>query len=274
MHNRSALVGLLGTLALAVAVPQIATASNSAGDGTRTLTVSQSANLSGDGQTVTVTGSGYDTNKGIYVALCVATPKGTLPSPCGGGVDMEGDGGASVWISDNPPSYASGLPIAYGAGGSFRVSFKVGPIINSITDCRAVQCAIVTKNDHTINNDRSQDLQIPVTFTGTPVATAAPKPTTTTKAPQGATTTASTVAPDDSVSSEGDAEDTATTVPASTVVATTDDGVTEITVADDVEDLIAVSTATDSSFPVLPALGLVTLLIVAGVFFAANRRKR
>ena len=274
MHNRSALVGLLGTLALAVAVPQIATASNSAGDGTRTLTVSQSANLSGDGQTVTVTGNGYDTNKGIYVALCVATPKGTLPSPCGGGVDMEGDGGASVWISDNPPSYASGLPIAYGAGGSFRVSFKVGPIINSITDCRAVQCAIVTKNDHTINNDRSQDLQILVTFTGTPVTTAAPKPTATTKAPQVATTTASTVAPDDSVASEGDAQDTATTAPVSTEVATTDDGVTEITVADGVEDLIAVSTSADSSFPVLPALGLVTLLIVAGVFFAANRRKR
>jgi hypothetical protein len=275
MQIRPTIIGLFGSLALGFVMPQIAVASNSVGDGTRTLTVSQSANLSGDGQTVTVTGSGYDTNKGIYVALCVATPKGALPSPCGGGVDMEGDGGASVWISDNPPSYASGLPIAYGAGGSFRVSFKVGPIINQVTDCRAVQCAIVTKNDHTINNDRSQDLQIPVTFTGTPVATAAPKPTVTTKAPQVTTTTASTNDVDESVSSEGDAEDTATTAPASTEeVVTTDDDVIEITVADDVEDLIAVSTATDSSFPILPALGLATLPIVAGVFFAANRRKR
>ncbi len=36
----------------------------------------------------------------------------------------EGDGGASVWISDNPPSYAAGLPRPYGPGGSFRVNFK------------------------------------------------------------------------------------------------------------------------------------------------------
>ena len=274
MQKRPVIVGLIGTLALVFAMPEMAVASNSVSDGTRTLTVSQSANLSGDGQTVTVTGSGYDTAKGIYVALCVATPKGVLPSPCGGGVDMEGDGGASVWISDNPPSYASGLPIAYGAGGSFRVSFKVGPIINSITDCRAVQCAIVTKNDHTINNDRSQDLQIPVTFTGTPVATAAPKPTATTKAPQVSVSTASTLAPDEGVSSEGDAQETSTTAPPSTESEVITSDVTEITVTDDVEDLIAVSTATGSSFPVLPALGLVTLLIVAGVFFAANRRKR
>jgi LPXTG-motif cell wall-anchored protein len=55
---------------------------------------------------------------------------------------------------------------------------------------------------------------------------------------------------------------------------TVDDSVTEITVSDDVQDLIAVSTSADSSFPILPALGLVILLIVAGVFFAANRRKK
>lgn len=275
MQLRPVFLGLIGALVLVAPLP--VSASNSATDGTRTLSVSQSANLSGDGQTVTVTGSGYDTAKGIYVALCVAAPKGVLPSPCGGGVDMEGDGGASVWISDNPPSYASGLPIAYGPGGSFRVTFKVGPIINSVTDCRAVQCAIVTKNDHTINNDRSQDLQIPVTFTGTPVATIAPKPTATTKAPSVATTV--TTVADSGVTSEGDAQDEpiteATTSDSnSTDEATSDDGVTEITVADNVDELIAVSTDTDSAFPVLPALGLVMLLIVAGVFFAANRRKR
>jgi hypothetical protein len=273
MHFRRVFPGLFGALA-AVVLPQAVSASNSASDGIRTLSVSQSAGLSGDGQSVTVTGSGYDTTKGIYVALCVASPKGVLPSPCGGGVDMEGDGGASVWISDNPPSYASGLPIAYGPDGSFRVTFKVGPIINSVTDCRVVQCAIVTKNDHTINNDRSQDLQIPVTFTGTPVATVAPKSTTTTKAPAVATTEVATSAPDEGVSAEGEVVD------GSTMETTTDDGevgddsVTEITVVDNVEDLIAVSTSGDSSVPVLPALGGVMLLIVAGVFIAANRRKR
>lgn len=278
MHFRRVFLGLFGALIVAFVPSQSVVASNSASDGTRTLSVSQSANLSGDGQTVTVTGSGYDTAKGIYVALCVASPKGQLPSPCGGGVDMEGDGGASVWISDNPPSYASGLPIAYGPGGSFRVTFKVGPIINSVTDCRAVPCAIVTKNDHTINNDRSQDLQIPVTFTGTPVATVAPKPTATTKAPGVATTVVATSVPDTGVTSEGEAQEESTTETSAAEPTTdgeaSDDGVTEITVADNVDDLIAVSTSTGSSFPVLPALGAVMLLIVAGVFFAANRRKR
>jgi hypothetical protein len=251
-------------------------ASNSASDGTRTLTVSQSTNLSGDGQSVTVSGSGYDTNKGIYVALCVATPAGVLPSPCGGGVDMEGDGGASVWISDNPPSYATGLPISYGPGGSFRVSFKVGPIINSITDCRVVRCAIVTKNDHTINNDRSQDLQIPVTFTGNPVATTLPKnATTTTKA-------GTTTVPGASVETESQGEVEATPYgeaePSDTALLEeepTTATVTEITVADNVDDLAAVATSNGSSRPnVLAGLSLVMLLIVFGVFFAARRRKQ
>ncbi len=274
MHIRRVILGLLGVVPLVLAGPYVANASSSASDGTRTLTVSQGTNLSGDGQTVTVSGSGYDTNKGIYVALCVATPKGSLPSPCGGGVDMEGDGGASVWISDNPPSYASGLPISYGSGGSFRVTFKVGPIINQVTDCRVVQCAIITKNDHTINNDRSQDLQIPVTFTGTPVATTAPKQPVTTKAPSIAPTTVASSVPNGAISTEDDMQDDVVTETTTIDEVASDNSVTEITVTDNVDELIAVSTSTNSSFRILPALSLVTLLIVAGVFFAANRRKR
>jgi len=273
MHVRRLFSGLFGVAMLGLLWTPLVSASNSVSDGTRTLTVSQSANLSGDGQSVTVSGSGYDTTKGIYVALCVATPSGVLPSPCGGGVDMEGDGGASVWISDNPPSYASGLPISYGPGGSFRVAFKVGPIINSITDCRVVRCAIVTKNDHTINNDRSQDLQIPVTFTGTPVATTLPKTTTTAKS--GATTIPSSTIVDESpveATPYGDSESTETT---SVDEVMTEETVTEITVADNVDDLVAVATSDTSSPPnVLAGLSLVMLLIVFGVFVAARRRKR
>jgi hypothetical protein len=276
MHLRRLISGLCGVALVGLFWAQSASASNSVSDGTRSLTVSQSANLSGDGQSVTVSGSGYDTNKGIYVALCVATPAGVLPSPCGGGVDMEGDGGASVWISDNPPSYASGLPISYGPGGTFRVSFKVGPIINSITDCRVVRCAIVTKNDHTINNDRSQDLQIPVTFTGTPVATTVPKNTTTTTKAGATTVPGAAVVTE----SQGDVEATPYGESATSDTTLLDDvtseaTVTEITVADNVDDLVAVSTSNESSRPnVLAGLSLVMLLVVAGVFFAARRRKQ
>lgn len=135
-------------------------------DGTRTIEVSKSRQLSESGESIRVVGSGFDTTRGIYVALCVVQPPDQQPSPCGGGVDRAGATGASIWISSNPPAYGVGLAIPYGEGGSFDVEFAVSPSINDVIDCRAVECAIVTKSDHTIAEDRSQDLVIPVTFTG------------------------------------------------------------------------------------------------------------
>jgi hypothetical protein len=55
----------------------------------------------------------------------------------------------------------------------------------------AVRCAIVTKNDHTIISDRSQDIILPVTFTGE----APPLPSSTTAAPSDDTVTEITVSP-------------------------------------------------------------------------------
>lgn len=149
------------------------------------LTTSQATNLSPDGQTVTVTGKRYDETVGIYIALCVLTPKGTAPTPCGGGIDKSGTTGASEWVSSNPPPYGIGLAIPFNAGGSFKVALKVGPIVNSF-DCRKVACAIVTKADHLNEDNRTADVFIPVTFAKatTPTVTkkpATPKSTTTKK---------------------------------------------------------------------------------------------
>lgn len=135
-------------------------------DGTRTLIVSDTADLDPDAQTLRVRGSGFDTNKGIYVGLCVIQPAGQQPSPCGGGIDKTGSSGSSAWISSNPPAYGAGLAVPYGNGGSFDVEITVSAAVNDALDCRRVECAIVTKNDHTIISDRSQDLIAPVTFTG------------------------------------------------------------------------------------------------------------
>ncbi|BBH65250.1 hypothetical protein ACTI_19350 [Actinoplanes sp. OR16] len=141
------------------------------------LTASQTKGLDRAGETVTVTGRGYDVEKGIYVAFCLDNGAGVLPSPCGGGADMTGGSGASVWISSNPPSYAEGLTTPYGKGGSFKVTLKVSQMIGDI-DCAVRGCAIVTRNDHTRTDDRSQDVRIPVRFapakTDQPAATAAP----------------------------------------------------------------------------------------------------
>ena len=146
-------------------------------DGTRTMALSQVVDLDPAGSTVSASGSGYDENKGVYVALCVIPPKNYVPSPCGGGVDTEGTQGASQWISSNPPSYGVGLAQPYGPGGSFVTSFTVRAEIAPGIDCRQVRCALVTRSDHTRTSDRSQDIIIPVTFrAAAPVTTAPPTP--------------------------------------------------------------------------------------------------
>ncbi|GLW33489.1 hypothetical protein [Actinoplanes regularis] len=139
------------------------------------LSVSKTRGLDRAGETVTVTGRGYDVTKGIYVAFCLDNGAGVMPAPCGGGADLGGTSGSSVWISSNPPSYGEGLAKPYGKGGSFTVSIRVGQLIGDI-DCVVRACAVVTRADHTRTGDRSQDVRIPVRFAasraGSPVATA------------------------------------------------------------------------------------------------------
>lgn len=178
----------------------------SATDGQRTLRVAQAQGLAEGGQTVAVAGSGYDVSKGIYVALCLVTPPDQPPTPCGGGIDIDGVSGASAWISSNPPSYGEGLAQPYGEGGSFSVTVNVGPALAGGIDCRQVQCAIVTRNDHVRTADRGQDIIIPVTFSSGPVATPPPTtagPTTTLAPPPPPTTTAPPPAPPITLSDDG-----------------------------------------------------------------------
>ncbi|WP_346779928.1 hypothetical protein [Streptomyces sp. S3(2020)] len=144
------------------------------------LTVSKSAGLDAAGETVTVSGTGYNTEKGIYIAFCVDNGAGKTPTPCVGGVDMSGESGASVWVSSNPPSYGEGLAEPYkgsGHDGSFSVQIKVRAK-DANTDCTksGVKCAVITRNDHTRGGDQSQTVRIPVTFGGSGSATATSTP--------------------------------------------------------------------------------------------------
>lgn len=232
---RRAVVVALSTLVVPFGFTGVARAEESVSDGTRTLSVSRTTDLSEAGETIVVTGSGYDESKGVYVGLCVVTSPDVQPSPCGGGIDRAGATGASEWISSNPPSYAIGLPIPYETGGSFVVELSVSPTINDVVDCRNVQCAIVTKSDHTIIDDRSQDLLIPVTFTG--------------------------VAP-------------STTVTVDSAPSTPSETAPEITVADNVSDLAATATDTDGGVNGV-LIGVVALIVAAAaVALIAVRRTR
>ncbi|MFJ8535324.1 hypothetical protein [Streptomyces sp. NPDC093591] len=157
-------------LVLPAASPAVAAGASATGPEGQKLTVSKSSGLNPAGETVTVSGTGYNTEKGIYVAFCVDNGAGKTPTPCIGGVDMSGESGASVWISSNPPSYGEGLAKPYeGSGheGSFSVRLKVRAK-DANTDCTksGVKCAVITRNDHTRGGDQSQTVRIPVTFTG------------------------------------------------------------------------------------------------------------
>ncbi len=173
MTPRATIALLLAILTLVVTAGVVGTRSARAqgmatGPSGQTLTVSSTTDLDPAGVEVTVTGSGYDTGMGIYVSFCVVPPPGQLPTPCGGGIDLTGTGGGTVWISSNPPAYAASLTTPYGPNGTFSVSLKVEAALNADIDCRLVACAVVTRNDHTRTDDRSQDVLVPVTFSGAP----------------------------------------------------------------------------------------------------------
>ncbi|MFH0175790.1 hypothetical protein ACIA6D_27845 [Streptomyces cacaoi] len=161
-------VASASALLLPAASPAAAAGGSATGPEGQKLTVSTSSGLDPAGETVTVTGSGYNTEKGIYVAFCVDNGAGKTPTPCVGGVDMSGESGASVWVSSNPPSYGEGLAEPYGGSahkGTFSVRLKVRAK-DANTDCAAagVTCAVITRNDHTRGGDQTQTVRIPVTF--------------------------------------------------------------------------------------------------------------
>lgn len=165
-----AAAAVASALILFPAPSAVAAGGSATGPEDQKLTVSKSSGLDPDGETVTVSGTGYNTEKGIYVAFCVDNGAGKTPTPCIGGVDMSGDSGASVWISSNPPSYGEGLAKPYkGAGhkGTFSVQVKVRAK-DANTDCAesGVTCSVITRNDHTRGGDQSQTVRIPVTFAG------------------------------------------------------------------------------------------------------------
>lgn len=113
------------------------------------------------GSMITVNGSNFDESVGLYLAFCVVPKKGSLPTPCGGGVNKEGVSESSIWISSNPPPYAEGLTKAFLANGSFSeqvlISRKIGKF-----DCTKVKCAITVRADHLRGSDRSYDLYLPI----------------------------------------------------------------------------------------------------------------
>lgn len=144
------------------------------------LSVDPATGLDPDGDTVVVSGAGFDPALGIYVGLCVDNGPGLRPGPCVGGVDMDGGGGSSAWITDDPTYAGIASPFV---GGGFEVVLSVRAA-DEFVDCMdgATRCVIATRADHTAGHDRSADVLVPVSFVGeaplvdAPPASPAPAP--------------------------------------------------------------------------------------------------
>jgi hypothetical protein len=160
---------LLG--ALSPAGPAAAAPGTGTGTSGQTLTVSDVDDLDPDGATVTVTGANYDVagfdlaTEGFYLGLCVDQGPLTAPSPCVGGVDVDGEGGASRWVTNAP--YPGTPAVAIGADGSFTTTLTL-QAADANVDCNHLPvgqaCKVVTRMDHRASGDRSQDVKVAVDF--------------------------------------------------------------------------------------------------------------
>ena len=150
---------LLIALLLSLATMPIAQAQTVKGAQGQLLTTSSTTVK--NGSTITVTGKYFDETVGIYLGFCVLPKSGQVPTPCGGGVNKQGIGDASFWISSNPPPYGVGLAEEFLPGGRFTKKIKIVSKIGKF-DCKKVQCAITVRADHLRSEDRSFDVFIPV----------------------------------------------------------------------------------------------------------------
>lgn len=152
---------------LAITVLEIAPASarsSVSGSFGQTISVTKSTlEVSNKAQSVTIAGKGFDETVGIYLAYCVLPKPGAAPTPCGGGANKAGIGGASTWISSNAPPYGVGLAIAFKGGGRFNEQLSITRMIGKF-DCTKIKCAVTVRSDHLHVGDRTNDLFIPITF--------------------------------------------------------------------------------------------------------------
>lgn len=242
-------------------VPSVALGAPVSGEGAdgQTLTVSATTDLDPAGTTLAVTGTGYDETIGIYVGVCVDNGPGKRPTPCLGGVDMGGEGGASAWVSSNPPTYGKDLVTPFGKGGTFELELTVqGADANvDCSDAAAAPrgCVLTSFADHTRLTDRSADVRVPLTFSaGSGSSPSTTEPGTTEPTTDPATTT-----------------EPATTAP-STTEPTTDAPAT--TTAPSTTEPTADAQAASTRFWLLTAAGLLVAAVATTVSVRRVRAAR
>ena len=160
-HLVRATIATIAASFLIVLVNPVAMAATKVGSFGQSISIAKSSIKANS--TVVVTGRGFDETIGIYLAYCVLPKSGKIPTPCGGGINKEGIGDASLWISSNAPAYGQGLAEPFLPGGRFSKKVVITKKIGSF-DCTKVKCAITVRSDHLREGDRTNDLFIPITI--------------------------------------------------------------------------------------------------------------
>lgn len=151
---------IVAFLACAIATPANAATKEVKGSSGQILIASATSVKSG--AVITVRGRYFDETVGIYLGFCVIPKAGKPPTPCVGGINKDGTGDTSLWISSNPPPYGFGLAEEFLPGGRFTKKLTISKMIGKF-DCKKVKCAITVRADHLRSTDRSFDLFIPIT---------------------------------------------------------------------------------------------------------------
>ncbi|MEU6846348.1 hypothetical protein ABZ930_31225 [Streptomyces sp. NPDC046716] len=173
LRSSAARAGLAVVAAAALTVSlassaSAATVTRTVTDGGTTYNLSLTApdSAATTGANITVSGSGYNPAQGIYVGLCAidGDQGANKPTPCLGGQDETGTTGASYWISNQGGGTVPNST-TFGVNGAFSVTIHVKADLGGGNVCGdTVECAVVTRADHTDSSDRAYDVHAPIVF--------------------------------------------------------------------------------------------------------------
>jgi hypothetical protein len=140
---------------------EASTTVSSAG-GTRTLIVDPTANLADSGATVKVAGAGFDTDHGLYVAVCAGSGGAPDLSKCIGGAIPNGNtthGWAHITKDGTGPG---GVLASWQPNGSFTVTLALPSATAGTVNCVTSKCSLYTTSDDV--SIHTEDNSVPVTF--------------------------------------------------------------------------------------------------------------
>ncbi|RIJ69796.1 hypothetical protein D1871_21305 [Nakamurella silvestris] len=191
-------------------------------DGDRSLTVDPASDLAAVNAPITVSGTGFDTDHGLYLAVCKAGFKKSqdLSSCIGGSVPSQNGTTSWAWITDDPDAEGA---ITWGEDGSFSLTLNLAAAAGDSVDCQTQSCAVYARSDAEKPKDRANDLTVPVAFV--PAVSTSTSTSTSTSATSKTTPTSRTTPTTPTTTAESTTEQSTTSAETTAPVKITVDGI-------------------------------------------------